>query len=275
MNPHIQPDEQLVSLELASITLDPRLQMRAGGIDPEHVASLAELPADSLPPIDIVFEESTKTVWPADGWHRIEAAKTRGEASITCRVFRGGFRDAMLLALAANAQHGLRRTNADKAKAVDTLLEDSEWRLWSNVEIAERCGVSEGFVRNRRAERGESPKVRKYKDKDGNEREMNTENIGGGGGGAGEDGPEGPSRYAVAVTNLDRLHNLAKQLKAEIRKAKGQPWGVTLAVNELCDQAGVIMAAIREASPAEADETHARGWRTKAEVEERETANAA
>ena len=56
----------------------------------------------------------------------------------------------MLFSLGVNATHGLRRSNADKRKAVMTLLEDSEWSQWSNREVARRCGVNEKTVRNLR-----------------------------------------------------------------------------------------------------------------------------
>jgi hypothetical protein len=41
----------------------------------------------------------------------------------------------------------LRRTNADKRRAVQRLLNDAEWREWPNREIARRCAVDEGLVR--------------------------------------------------------------------------------------------------------------------------------
>jgi len=40
----------------------------------------------------------------------------------------------------------LPRSNADKRKAVLTLLEDEEWGKWSAREIARRCCVSHNFV---------------------------------------------------------------------------------------------------------------------------------
>jgi FtsZ-binding cell division protein ZapB len=60
----------------------------------------------------------------------------------------------------------MRRTYADKRKAVMTLLDDFEWSDWSNSEIARRCGVSPTFVSSLR-ESG-APAVVKYKTKDGN-----------------------------------------------------------------------------------------------------------
>ena len=32
-------------------------------------------------------------------------------------------------------------TNADKRRAVETLLNDAEWATWSDREIARQCGV--------------------------------------------------------------------------------------------------------------------------------------
>jgi hypothetical protein len=46
----------------------------------------------------------------------------------------------------ANSNHGKRRTNADKRKAVLTLLEDEQWAKWSDREIARRCLVSGEFA---------------------------------------------------------------------------------------------------------------------------------
>jgi N6-adenosine-specific RNA methylase IME4 len=40
----------------------------------------------------------------------------------------------------------LRRTNADKHRAVTLLLKDAEWQVWSDGEIARRCAVSDRFV---------------------------------------------------------------------------------------------------------------------------------
>jgi len=51
-----------------------------------------------------------------------------------------------LYSLSANSKHGLRRTNADKRKAVQTLLDDAEWSKWSDREIAKRCAVGYDLV---------------------------------------------------------------------------------------------------------------------------------
>lgn len=43
------------------------------------------------------------------------------------------------------------RSRADKRRAVTTLLNDPEWKEWSNYEIAKVCKVNEKTVRNIRA----------------------------------------------------------------------------------------------------------------------------
>jgi hypothetical protein len=63
-----------------------------------------------------------------------------------CEVRKGTQRDAILYALGANAAHGLRRTNADKRKAVEAMLGDPEWAAWAQTKIAEACAVSREFV---------------------------------------------------------------------------------------------------------------------------------
>ena len=81
--------------------------------------------------------------WLGDGFHRYFGHKHAGRESILADIRQGTRRDAILFACGANSEHGLRRTNADKRKAVTLLLQDEEW---SARKIAERCAVSPGFV---------------------------------------------------------------------------------------------------------------------------------
>ena len=98
----------------------------------------------AFPPIVVYFDGSE--YWLSDGFHRVEAAERAGLTEISADVRRGTQRDAILNACSANAAHGLRRTNADKRRAVETLLRDEEWAKWSDGEIARRCAVSDRFV---------------------------------------------------------------------------------------------------------------------------------
>lgn len=97
-----------------------------------------------LPPI-VVFQDE-RGCHLADGWHRLEAARRIGWKQITADVRKGSRRDALLYAVGANAKHGLRRTRADKRKAIQLLLDDPELQKWSVNQIAKACNVSWDLV---------------------------------------------------------------------------------------------------------------------------------
>lgn len=101
----------------------------------------------------------------ADGFHRYHAHRKAGKGSIEADVEKGTLRDAILYSLGANHEHGLRRTNADKRKAVQAMLDDFEWQEWSNNEIARKCHVSDFLVASMRG--SDAPAVRKFKLADG------------------------------------------------------------------------------------------------------------
>ena len=81
----------------------------------------------------------------------------RGGIGASCEVRTGSLRDAILHAVGANATHGLRRSNADKRRAVAILLEDplvsadpETGAPLSNREIARLFAVDETLVRSLR-----------------------------------------------------------------------------------------------------------------------------
>ncbi len=105
-------------------------QLAAGGLRFPHV---------------ILFTDG-QNYWFGDGYHRVLAAAKAGLTEIAADVRPGNQRDAMLFAISANSAHGLPRTSADKRKAVAVLLGDSEWKEWSDRDIARRCLVSNSLV---------------------------------------------------------------------------------------------------------------------------------
>jgi hypothetical protein len=148
---------------LNHIGCDERLQLRAKGIDEEFVDHLADVLADGRELDDgqlpVVFWDG-HMYWMADGNHRIAAHKKAGRETMMCEVQQGGFREALRFALSANATHGLRRTNADKRRAVEVALADDEWRHLSDRLVAELCGVSYWLVsesRKNQSARNSSP----------------------------------------------------------------------------------------------------------------------
>jgi hypothetical protein len=102
-----------------------------------------------FPPVTVFKDGST--YWLADGFHRVSAAKQAGLETIRTEVREGILRDAILFAVGCNDTHGLRRSNADKRKAVEMLLADEEWATKSDRWIAEKCLVSPTFVGSMRA----------------------------------------------------------------------------------------------------------------------------
>ena len=148
-------------MNLAALVLDPRLQSRVE-INEDTVAEYAnDIEAgDQFPPV-IVFFDSTH-FYLADGYHRYYGHKRSGRVSIQCEVINGTIRDAIYYSTAVNAKHGMRRSYADRRKAVMILLEDFEWSLKSNTEIAKHVGVSVSFVSNLRNTNGKMPEKVQY-----------------------------------------------------------------------------------------------------------------
>jgi hypothetical protein len=143
------------SLPISRIRTDGGTQCRASFDDDvagEYALDMQK--NEKLPPVIVFFDG--KAYWLADGFYRLRAHQLIGERHVFADVRQGTQRDAVLFSVGANRAHGLRRTNADKRKAVQVLLQDPEWCAWSNRRIAHQCGVDESLVRTLRAEaRGE------------------------------------------------------------------------------------------------------------------------
>lgn len=141
--------------------------------DQEYAEAMQE--GDIFPPV-VVFNDGAR-YWLADGFHRYHASNYVGYLEIEADVNLGTKRDAILYSVSANAKHGLRRTNADKRKAVLTLLNDDEWSGWSDREIARQCVVSDRMVNKYRSTAKDSQIERKVKRGD-QEYTVDTTNIG-------------------------------------------------------------------------------------------------
>lgn len=131
------------SIPIASIQLDTTIQCRAD-IDIATVNEYSEAMQEGVefPPVEL-YGTAEKS-WIGDGWHRVMAAKSIDIPEISANLHPGGRMEALRAALAANAAHGRRRTNADKRCAVAIALR--EWPNKTDLEIAETCAVSHPFV---------------------------------------------------------------------------------------------------------------------------------
>jgi hypothetical protein len=213
-----------VKLSIDQIKTDGGTQMRAGLHEAtvlEYLEAMAPIGWSDFPPI-IVYHDG-RNYWLADGFHRIEAYR-RAAAQldqpadrIPADVRAGTRRDAILYAAGANAQHGLRRTNADKRRAVEVLLRDDEWRQWSDREIGRRCDVSDVFVGKVRREMTanglQSPAERTGADG----RTINTANIG-------TARPATPPYEPPHVQPQTRIQPGSPQAKALTAEVKAATW---------------------------------------------------
>lgn len=104
-------------------------------------------------PLIVVFNDGNN-YWLASGFHRFFAfRKANPEAAfITVDLRAGTQREAVLFSLGENATHGLFRSNADKRRAVLTLLNDEEWSQMSDNAVASKARVSQPFVSSLRRE---------------------------------------------------------------------------------------------------------------------------
>jgi len=166
-------DDNMMNIQL--IRIDGGTQSRAE-INSAVVAEYAEAIENGsvFPPIRVFFDGVS--YWLGDGFHRYFAHLKAGKTGIAADVTNGTQRDAILHSLSANSLHGLRRTNADKRKAVTAMLQDFEWQEWSNSEIARHCHVSLPLVaqikKDLGIEQGDAPK--KYRTADGKVHEKTT-----------------------------------------------------------------------------------------------------
>lgn len=96
-----------------------------------------------FPPVDL-FNDGGNVYWVGDGIHRVLSARRAGRTRIKAIVHAGNRDDAVLFSAGANQHHGLKRSNADKRKAVLTVL--MRRPEWSNRRIAKHVGVGNALV---------------------------------------------------------------------------------------------------------------------------------
>lgn len=148
-------------LNLNAIRIDCGTQSRVE-MSQEQIDTYAHqmLAGDKFPEVTVYFNGIDYYL--ADGFHRYFATKKLNKTSIHSNVVTGTLREAILFSKGANYDNGLPRTNADKRKNVLDMLNDFEWGDWSNARIAEKCKVSDEFVRKIKAELNIKKETVKY-----------------------------------------------------------------------------------------------------------------
>ena len=166
-------------LKLSDIRIDGGTQARVA-LNQDVVKEYAEHMRDGVEfPAITVFHDGA-AYWLADGFHRYFAHKSNGALDVQADVKTGTLDDATLYAFGANGKRGLSQTPEDYRKIIYAMLRHPVWSKWSNAEIARHVGVSKMTVGRVKAtmELPAEQTKKKYKDKDGVEREMDTSNIG-------------------------------------------------------------------------------------------------
>lgn len=143
-------------VRIADLRCDGGTQARVA-IDEDTIADYcaAYKRGEQLPPVEDYRDEDGER-WVADGFHRLIARARAGFDTIGARTRKGTREDAIEHAARANADHGLRRTNADKRRAVEMLLALKKYRKASDRAVAEAARVDHKTVAAVR-EVGKSP----------------------------------------------------------------------------------------------------------------------
>lgn len=137
----------VVNIAIEHLQADDSIQQRVQHINEATVDAYVEAATDGWPfPPIIVYRDVHGKYWLADGFHRVKTALALGHDQIPAHLEAGERADALLYAAGANATHGLPRTNADKRKAVETVLDLPTCMQWTDREIARQCKVSHPFV---------------------------------------------------------------------------------------------------------------------------------
>ena len=162
----ISPSPSPSEIPLDEIVLHDRsTQLREGAGDGDQIDNLREAyeAGAAVPPIVLFAADVSGTYYIGDGWHRVFAQQgMRGRKTVRAIVRPGGVEAAFRHACGANAAHGLRRTNADKRKAVTAAL--AKWPDQSDRAISDICMVDHKTVGARREELGNFPGPRVGRD---------------------------------------------------------------------------------------------------------------
>ena len=150
-------NEKRIALALLNLDYQTRAETDEG-----TGREYAELPADTFPPV-VVYCIDDK-YYLSDGFHRVLAAKLRGENHIKAELRSGTVEDVILHGGTVNNKQGKRPTRDDTQHFMRMVWERREAIFGGTPtggNMAERCGVSANtglaFVRERLAELPASP----------------------------------------------------------------------------------------------------------------------
>ena len=129
--------DRLPAREVPVAALAAGPYLRAGGTSDAHVRLLADAASDTqLPPI-LVQDDGWRVI---DGAHRLAAARLRGDHAIRARFVDCTDAEALVLAMTANAAHGLPLSRPDRITGARRVL--AAHPDWSDRALAGITGLS-------------------------------------------------------------------------------------------------------------------------------------
>ena len=161
------------TLRLSDVEVDYSIQPRVNGLNQDHVDELEAAYRDENAAIEppVAWQLPDESYKLSQGFHRVEGAKRAGRESLKFVVRTGTADECAIDAACSNHGHGLKRTDADKRRAVESLLKLMPKS--SDRDIAERCKVDHktvGKVRKESESTGEIPSSTTRTGKDGKDR---------------------------------------------------------------------------------------------------------
>jgi ParB-like chromosome segregation protein Spo0J len=129
--------EQLPEVNVPVASLVPGFHLRHEGTDAAHVRLLADAAGSVKLPAILVQRRGLRII---DGMHRVEAAKLRGEWTISARIVDCTDPEALVLAVRSNTLHGLPLSRADRISSAKRIL--AAHADWSDRAVAGITGLS-------------------------------------------------------------------------------------------------------------------------------------
>ena len=169
---------EVKNLKLDEIRIDGGTQPRMA-IDDQVVSDYADLYRSGvdMPPLTVFYDGTA--YWLADGFHRFLANKRIDCEYVFAEVHQGTVQDAQWHSFGANAAHGLRRTTADKEKAVRAALAHPKGVGMSDRDLAQHVGVTNKTVGKYRSEMESTEEIPQLATRTGRDgRTPKTSNIG-------------------------------------------------------------------------------------------------
>jgi len=232
------------------LRIDGGTQARAN-LDDAAIADYAAAMGDGaqFPPVEVI--DDGQTLWLVDGFHRYHATTRSGQENILANITSGTLIDAVLRAAGANTSHGVRRTNADKHRAVAMVLALPGYQDKSDREIARLCGVTHPFVAacRRRADEVDEPQA--------DEPEIETDDQ------PEEATPNQREEMQAAREGINAVMRLVKEARRQIATLCADRAGAFINRDAVDSDLSNALAALRGAMPARTCPVcHGEGCRT-------------